>query len=195
MTVFLVVADVMVGRDTIHCHDRVADVSPAYCALVLGTSKERSNGRPNRFFKHRIEAAAALYASGKCRKLIVSGDNGAADYNEPADMRAELIRLGVPAADIQCDYAGFRTLDSVVRFHEVFGQQRGIVVSQASHNARAIYIARSRGIELVGYNAEDVGAAAGAKNRLRECVARAACVLDVRVFGTAPKFLGPRIVL
>src|SRR5579859_3256618 len=89
--------------------------------LVLGTSKMTKRGIENPHFEHRIEAAAALYKAGKVKHLLVSGDNHIKSYNEPDDMRAALMAAGVPAAAITCDYAGFRTLDSVVRAKEVFG--------------------------------------------------------------------------
>jgi SanA protein len=150
-------------------------------------------GSRNLYYKYRIEAAVNLYISGKCRKIIVSGDNGTKYYNEPKAMKEDLIRAGVRKGDIICDYAGFRTLDSIIRFKKIFGRQRGIVVSQKFHNERAIYIGRAYGIELYGYNALDVGIGSGLKTRLREVLSRVMCVLDVELLHTRPRFLGKQI--
>ena len=90
--------------------------------LVLGTSPKMPSGKPNFYFTSRINAAATLYKSGKVSYLLVSGDNGSRNYDEPTAMRDALIAAGVPAKAIYLDYAGFRTLDSVVRAREIFGQ-------------------------------------------------------------------------
>ncbi len=103
------------------------------------------------------------------------------------------MKAGVPQEDIICDYAGFRTLDSIVRFKKIFGRQRGVVISQKFHNERAIYIGRAYEIELYGYNALDVGIRSGLKTRIREVLSRVMCVLDVELLHTGPRFLGKQI--
>jgi SanA protein len=110
-------------------------------------------------------------------------------------MKRVLVQMGVPEAQIVCDYAGFRTLDSVVRAREVFGQQRVIFVSQPFHNARAIYLAKAFGIEAWGLNAADVPVALSVKTYLREKLACVKAVLDVNVLGTQPKFLGEKVAV
>lgn len=165
------------------------------CAIVLGTSKWLSNGRENRYYKNRIVAAHFLYKAGKCTKIIVSGDNRTDSYNEPRSMKEDLVRMGVKEEDIICDYAGLRTLDSIIRFKEVFGQSQGIVVSQKFHNSRAIYVARANGIELYGFNAVDVDRYNGLKTKLREIASKFVCFLDVHVLHTSPKHLGPEITI
>ena len=175
--------------------DEVERVPEREAALVLGCSQYLSDGRANLFFKYRIEKAHELYAAGKVRFLIVSGDNHRSDYDEPTDMKQALVRLGVPEERIFCDYAGFSTLDSVVRAKEIFGQERLIVVSQAFHNRRAIFIGRSKGMALLGVNARDVSAYFGLKTRLREQLAKVKTVLDVWLLGREPRFLGPKIEL
>jgi SanA protein len=172
-----------------------ADVPKHRAALVLGCTKILSSGRPNVFFRLRIEAAAALFHAGRVEYLIVSGDNSREGYDEPGDMRHALIAAGVPEDRIYRDYAGFRTLDSVVRAREIFGQDAIVIVSQRFHNERAIFIARGHGIEAVGFNAEDVAAYRGMKTKAREWLARWKTVLDVWVLGTGPKFLGPPVEL
>lgn len=161
-------------------------------ALILGTSKYTRKGYINPYFQNRIDAAAQLYHTGKVKKILVSGDNGHKSYNEPRDMMQSLIAKGIPAKDIILDYAGFRTFDSVVRAKEVFGQGRMVIVSQEFHLERALYIAKSKQIEAVGFVAKDPGTS---RNMLftRELMARTKAVLDCYVLGTAPKFLGEKV--
>ncbi len=148
-------------------------------ALVLGTSPKLVDGRDNWYFNYRIQAAVELYQQGKVQHIIVSGDNRRHTYNEPDMMAAALVKQGVPANKITADYAGLRTLDSVLRARDIFGQQRYIVVSQSFHNERAVYLARSHGIEAYGYNARDVRRYAGLKTQIREYGARVKMFLDL----------------
>lgn len=177
------------------CFEDVTSVPEAPVAVVLGTSARLADGRTNLFFLPRMEAAAALFKAGKVKALIVSGDNGTHGYDEPTEMKRVLAQMGVPEAQIVCDYAGFRTLDSMVRAQAVFGQQRLIVVSQRFHNARAIYLARAFGIEAHGLNATDVPVTQSVKTFLREKLACVKAVLDVNVLGTQPKFLGAKVAV
>ena len=163
-------------------------------ALVLGAIEILPNGRRNMYFDRRIDAATRLYESGKVEFLVVSGDNSRRDYNEPEAMKNALVRRGVPAERIYLDYAGFRTLDSVVRMREIFGQAKFTVVSQKFHNERAVFIARCKGIDAVGYNADDVSGRAGFKTNLRERLARLKAIADI-ITGKQPKFLGGKIEL
>jgi len=191
---YVLIANLVVASYGSYTSADLARVPAVHAALVLGTSRKLGDGRENGFYRRRMTAAASLYAHGKCRRLVVSGDNRTASYNEPEDMKSDLIDLGVPAEAIVCDYAGLRTLDSVVRFKEIFGQESGIVVSQRFHNERAVFLARHRGIELHGFNAEDVDAYNGLRTRIREVASKAFAVLDV-LLGSQPRFLGDRITI
>ncbi|KIA89393.1 SanA/YdcF family protein [Kaistella jeonii] len=162
--------------------------------LLLGTSKTLASGKPNAYFFNRITAAVELYKAGKIKNIIVSGDNSQKNYNEPEDMKIELIKQGIPAEKIFEDFAGFRTLDSVVRAKEIFGQQSFIIISQRFHNERAVYLAQKNGIEAFGYNAEDVNQYAGLKTNLREYLARVKVFWDF-LFGVEPKFGGEKITI
>ncbi|RYM33442.1 vancomycin high temperature exclusion protein [Brumimicrobium glaciale] len=160
--------------------------------LLLGTSKYRAEGGINLYFKYRIDAAVRLYESGKINFILVSGDNSTEYYNEPEAFKAELIKRGIPVEKIFLDYAGFRTLDSVVRAKEVFGQSRITIISQKFHNERAIYLAEHYGLNAIAYNAKDVSKNYGFKTQVREYFARSKAILDV-LFGVEPKFLGDKI--
>lgn len=160
------------------CFDTPEELPKCSVAVVLGTSSHFSDGRVNLFFLPRIEAAARLYQAGKVNALIVSGDNSRPDYDEPTEMKHLLVGMGVPAEKISCDYAGFRTLDSVERARGVFGQTEVIFVSQRFHNQRAIYLGLSSGMQPYGLNARDV---LSWKIFLRERLARIKAVLDIHV--------------
>lgn len=164
-------------------------------ALVLGTSAKTKYGFENYFFSHRMAKAAELYHSGKVRHLILSGDNHIEGYDEPEDMRQALIALGVPDSCLHLDYAGFRTLDSIVRAKEIFGQEKIIVVSQQFHNERALYLAEQYGIKAYGLNAADVSQYSGFATNIREYLARGKALLDVHLLNTQPHFLGDKITI
>lgn len=161
--------------------------------LVLGASKNTVRGTDNMYFTYRMQAAYELYKTGKVRYLLLSGDNHTEGYDEPTDMRDALIRLGVPDSCIVLDYAGFRTLDSVVRCKEVFGEDSVIVISQEFHNQRALFIANKSGINAIAFNAKEVDKSYSLKTRIREYFARVKCVLDIYILHTDPKFLGEKI--
>lgn len=169
-------------------HDELARVPPAPVALVLGTS-HRQRGRPNLFYGPRIQAAADLYHAGRVRAILVSGDNATRYYNEPWTMRRDLIAAGVPADYITLDYAGFRTLDSMVRAKAVFSQKELIIVSQRFHAARALYIAERAGLNAIAYAAADPPLGWYLPIRVREVFARTLAVLDL-LTGRSPRFLG-----
>lgn len=158
-------------------------------ALLLGTSKTLKNGTGNLYFKHRIEACIMLFKNGNIQKIIVSGDNSNVNYNEPEDMRQALLAGGIPDSCIFLDFAGLRTFDSVLRAKEIFGQSRFVVISQEFHNQRAVCIGRRNGIEVYGFNAQDVDAFNGFKTKLREYLARVNMFLDFWLH-TSPKHLG-----
>ena len=142
-------------------------------ALVLGTGKVTRQGRPNLHFTQRITAAVVLYRSGKVGHLLVSGDNHVKGYDEPTDMREALIAAGVPPKAITCDYAGFRTLDSVMRAQSVFGLTRFTIVTEEFHCPRALWIARRHGLDVVAFAAPDLSARWSARVKAREVLARA----------------------
>jgi SanA protein len=160
--------------------------------LVLGTSEKLGSGKPNPYFAYRIAAAVELYKSGRVDYLLLSGDNSQKNYNEPEDMKAALVAQGVPAGKIYLDFAGFRTLDSVVRAREIFGQDSFVVISQRFHNQRAVFLARQKGIDAIAYNALDVYGSDGTWTHAREMLARVKVFVDLYL-GKEPHFLGEKI--
>lgn len=169
--------------------DDIADVPHRKAGLVFGCS-EKLGERDNLYFKYRITAAAELWKAGKVDFLIVSGDNREKYYNEPVAMRKALVKAGVPFDKIVCDYAGLRTLDSVVRAKKIFGLTELTFVSQKFQNERAAYIAQANDMDVVGYNAQDVKGYAARKTEDREVLARVKMWLDVNITDKQPRHLG-----
>ncbi len=172
--------------------DEAEKIPPRSVALVLGTIKKLTNGNTNRYFKYRVEAAAKLYHAGKVKHFIVSGDNHRKGYNEPEDMQISLIKLGVPKSAITLDYAGFRTLDSVLRTKKVFQQDKIIIISQKFHNTRALFIANQYDIDAIAFNAQGTKYR-NRRNELREYLAKVKAVFDIYILKKQPKFLGEKI--
>lgn len=156
-------------------------------ALVLGTSKNVSPGRANQHFVNRIERAADLYQAQRVKRLLVSGDFSSRYYNEPQDMQDALEIEGIPSGAITRDAAGFRTLDSIIRAHEIFQLDRFTVVSDGFHLPRAVFIARAHGMEVSGVASDRVSLRTSFKTEIRECFARVKAVLDVYVLDTEPQ--------
>lgn len=172
--------------------DDVQEVPHRHAALLLGTSPNVRKGMQNLYFVYRIDACVQLFEAGKVDRIIVSGDNRFMTYNEPEAMRKALVARGIPSNVIFLDYAGFRTLDSVVRAKEIFGQSSYIIVSQRFHNERGIFIASRKGIDAIGFNARDTRLRYGLKIRIREVFARCKVFIDLLV-GKQPHFLGEQI--
>ncbi|WP_337251606.1 SanA/YdcF family protein [Maribacter halichondriae] len=160
--------------------------------LVLGTSKKLIGGLPNPYYTYRIDAAVALFKADKVNFILVSGDNGTVYYNEPTTIKKDLVQGGIPEDKIFLDYAGFRTLDSMVRAKEVFGLEEVTVISQKFHNERAIYLAEKKGLKAIGFNAKDISGQQGFKVQFREYFARVKVFIDL-TFNTQPKFYGDKI--
>ncbi len=158
--------------------------------LVLGTSNKLSNGLPNPYFEERIKAAATLYTQGKAIHFLLSGDNRSRYYNEPEEMRKSLIKAGVPERMITLDYAGLRTLDSIVRSKEIFGQNRLIIVTQPFHCYRALFISRYYNIDAVALLSDSDSENAIVRVNIREWLARSKAVLDLYILKTTPHHLG-----
>jgi SanA protein len=129
-----------------------ADVPARRVAVVFGAGIR--NGQPSPVLRDRVDTAAGLYFSGKVEKILMSGDNRFVDYNEPEAMRQYALTLGVPDADIVLDYAGRRTHDTCYRARDIFGLDSVILVTQAFHLPRAIYLCNMLGVDGVGVPAD-----------------------------------------
>ncbi len=162
--------------------------------LLLGTAKYNDKARNiiNTYYLHRIEAAVALYMAGKIDYIIVSGDNGSQFYNEPLLMKQDLMARGVPSKRIFMDAAGFRTLDSILRCRDIFGQNSFTIISQRFHNERAVYIANHKNVTTVAYDAADGDSYWDVV--IREKMARIKMVLDL-ISNKQAKLYGNSVVI
>jgi SanA protein len=163
-------------------------------ALLLGTSKYLPHGGINYFYKYRIDATVKLFKAGKVKAIVVSGDNGTKAYDESTQMHDDLVLQGIPSKYITLDYAGFRTLDSIVRAEVIFELSDYIIVSQRFHLERAIYLAHAKNQKVVGFVAKDFKNTVWAKRmEHRELLARAKAFLDLYILRKEPKFYGDKV--
>jgi len=129
------------------------ELPPQRVAIVFG-ARVYPNGQLSGMLRDRVEMAVQLYEAGKVQKLIMSGDNRFEDYNEPDSMTEYAISRGVPAKDIQPDYAGRRTYDTCYRAKAIFGVTSAVLVTQNFHLPRALFICRNLGIDAVGVSSD-----------------------------------------
>jgi vancomycin permeability regulator SanA len=171
-----------------------AEVPAAPVAIVFGAGLNR-DGSPSLMLAHRVDAAVELYRAGKVSRLLMTGDNSRAEYNEVEAMKERAVASGVPADRVNLDYAGFRTYDSAYRARAIFGIERAVLVTQRYHLPRALFLARSFGIEAVGL-------AAGLESyprqeffNLRELAALSVSWYEVNVTHPQPRYLGDQVDL
>lgn len=191
VAVFVVINACMVGLQQDKLYASVSDVPEKTVVIVPGAAVLRS-GALSAVFLDRANAAILLYQAGKARKILVSGDNSTVEHNEVDPARNYLLSQGIPEDDIYLDHAGFDTYSTMYRAREIFGVSSAIVATQTFHLPRAVFLARSMGIDVVGYRADNVHLLA--RNEVRESMARLKAVWDV-VVHRDPKFLGERIYI
>ena len=129
-----------------------ADAQPERVAIVFGAGLR--NGYPTPVLYDRVAAAAELYLLGKVEKLLLSGDNRFANYNEPEAMRQAALELGVPDSALVLDYAGRRTYDTCYRAKTIFGVERALLVTQSFHLPRALFVCDALGVQATGISAD-----------------------------------------
>ncbi|QWX84102.1 YdcF family protein [Cellulophaga sp. HaHaR_3_176] len=191
--ILLIVCNFIINNSTKEkTFDSIQKIPKNKVGIILGTSKRLTNGKPNRYYSYRIDATVELFNAKKIEYILVSGDNGTIYYNEPDSIKKDLIKAGIPEEKIFLDYAGFRTLDSMVRAKHVFGLNKATIISQEFHNDRAIYLAQNKGLDAIGYNAKDINGTNGFKVQLREYFARVKVFLDI-ITNKQPKFYGDKI--
>ena len=161
--------------------------------VLLGTRPIGRYGNANPFYTYRVNACVALYNAGKIERVLISGDNSRKEYDEPTWTKNDLVAAGIPDSAIYLDYAGFRTLDSMVRAKEVFGLNQFTIISQRFHNERALFLTQCKDIDAIAFNAQDVRLKRWqVRMTVREWLARTKAVLDI-CFGKQPHFLGEQI--
>ena len=169
-------------------------VPAAPVAIVFGAGLS-PDGSPSPMLADRVDAAVRLYRDGKVRRLLMTGDNSTAGYNEVAAMKQRAVDQGVPPSLVNLDYAGFRTYDSCYRARAIFGVEKAILVTQRYHLPRALFLARSFGIEAVGLAAGLDYYSNQEYYNLREFAALSVAWYQVNVVRPQPRYLGEPVDL
>ena len=163
-------------------YSKVENVPHCEVGVLLGTSPVGRTGRPNQFFLRRIDATVALWEAGKIDRLLISGGNFEGQengYNEPVEMKAKLVARGVPENIITLDGDGFRTIYSIEKTKELYGNKSVIIISQEFHNERALYLAKRKGVDAVAFNAQNTLSKKWRRRMvLRETFARVKAVFE-----------------
>lgn len=122
-------------------------------AIVLGAGVRGK--RLSDALKGRMTKAVDLYTKKRVRRILISGDGTDRFYNEPKAMLAFAQSHAVPEATLVVDNRGYSTYATMVRARDQFGVTSALIVSQSYHVARAVWIARSLGIQARGVAVQD----------------------------------------
>ena len=164
-------------------YDDVKEIPHREVGLLLGTSPLGRSGRPNQFYLRRLDATVALYNAGKIDRIVISGARRGDDYDEPTEMRNDLVKRGLPDSIFVLDGEGHRTISSIVRTKEVFAEDSVTIISQKFHNERALFLARHNEVDAIAFNAENTSSRRWRLMMvLRECMARVKAVAEA-IFG------------
>ncbi len=175
-----------------HIADSLESAPNAKAAIVLG-ARVYADGTPSPMLADRLQVGVDLYKAGKVQKLLLSGDHGQTTYDEVNVMLQYCLDRGVPDADVFTDHAGFDTYDTLYRARDVFGVTDCLVVTQGFHLTRAVYIARTLGLEATGVSADLRSYPGEWRNSVREWPARVKALFQLHVTHPKPKYLGPEI--
>jgi len=168
------------------------DAPERHTAVVLG-AYAGPDGWLSAMLEDRVSTAVELYRRGKVKKLLMTGDHGEKNYDEVNSMRLYAEKKGVPTEDIFMDHAGFKTYESMFRADKVFQVKSALIVTQHFHLARAVYLARSRGINAIGVIADRRPYWNVRYNYTREIPGRVKDFFQVNFTKPLPTFLGPVI--
>lgn len=160
----------------------------ADCIIVLGALVHQ-DGSLSDILQHRVMTGVELFNAGASDRLLMSGDNSRENYNESAAMKAYAVQLGVAGEKIFQDYAGFSTYETMYRARDVFQAKKVIIVTQKFHISRAVYLARSLGLEAYGVTCDRGRYRHEKLNNLRETGARVKAVYSA-VVKPKPTYLG-----
>ncbi len=163
--------------------------------LVPGCNKYIAPGVLNIYYTQRINTTYKLFKAGKIDFILLSGDNALVSYDEPTEMKKSLIELGVPKEKIFLDYAGFRTLDTIIRANKVFQLDSVTFISQSFQNQRGVFIGEHQGMNIVAFNADYDDFENEKRIIIREFFAKIKMMLDLYIINKEPKFLGDLITI
>ena len=140
-------------------------------------------GEPSPILAERLETALLLWRNGRVERLLLTG-NTDPYHDEIRSMHRYLTKGGVPERAISVDLEGVSTFDSCWRARGVFGVQKALLVTQAFHLPRAVFLARAAGIDAVGVRAG--GGRWRAPYVWRELLARPLALVDAWVHPRPP---------
>jgi vancomycin permeability regulator SanA len=198
--VILAIAMLVAPHAWVHQHHQasiyysVAEIPQAPIAIVFGAGLT-ADGEPSWMLADRVDAAVDLYLAGKVQRLLMSGDNSRPEYDEVTAMKRRAVERGVPNDKINLDYAGFRTYDTCFRARYVFNIERAILVTQAYHLPRALYLAEAFGIRATGLKSGQDRYAGQRFYDLRESLANIVAWYEVHITRPLPHYLGEPVNL
>lgn len=135
----------------------------------------------NKFYQERVRAATDIYLAGKIDQIIISGHAEKKYYNEPAQIKKDLVISGVNSQNIVIDTTGSRTYLSIKYLSESGITDSVIIITQKFHNQRAVFLARKFGITAYGYNVPDKLSKKTYKTYFREILAKTIAFLEALI--------------
>ena len=181
----------VVSNSKPYIYATISDVPECYTGVVLG-AKVNKSGLPSDILKDRIDVAIDLYKNHKIKRFLLTGDHGTSSYDEVNNMKAYLIRNGINTENIFLDHAGFDTYSSMVRAKEVFQVTDAIIITQQFHLSRAVYIARSKGLNAYGVTSDKRRYRSVEYLKFREMIANVKAMYEI-ITNKSPQFLGQQI--
>ncbi|MBS2029830.1 MAG: YdcF family protein [Deltaproteobacteria bacterium] len=123
------------------------DAAPAHeVALVLGARVR--NGRATAVLEDRVLTAIELVKQDKAKRLLLSGLD-----DELAAMREILGAHAIAPESLIWDPQGLHTFESIHNAHTL-GHHELLIVSQAFHLPRSLFLADRLGLKAVGVSAD-----------------------------------------
>lgn len=184
----------MINYSKPYTYKDITSLPSKYTVIIPGAKVYKNT--VSHVVRDRIEAGAACIKNEKAQKVLISGDHGRKEYDEVNQMRIYMQKIyGIDGDIIFLDHAGFSTYETMCRAKEIFCVEDAIVVTQKFHTARAVYIARKLGLDVVAYEAPEI---TGFSKRIhlswtiRESLARVKSFFLI-LFRVKPTFLGEKI--
>ena len=181
----------MILRAHKYVYTNSAEIPPRTAILILGS--QTRGRRLSRVLQDRVDAGIHLMEVDKGKKLLLSGDHGQIYYDEVNAMRLYVLENApdIKEEDIFMDHAGFSTWDSMYRARDVFEVKDLLIVTQQFHISRAVSIARSLGLDAIGYGInQDRFKGRSLRNwRIREYFARIKAFYYI-ITKPKPRYLG-----
>ncbi len=166
-----------------------------YAAIVMG-ARAYSDGSVSFVFRDRIAGGVELLEDGTVQKILVSGDHGRKNYDEVNAALSYIKKMhGTDESLVFLDHAGFSTYDTMYRARSVFCVDDAVIVTQAFHIYRSVFIARKLGMNAVGFIPEEKNPFRKSLKlhwEARESLARVKDFFSV-LFHAKPTFLGEQI--